>query len=72
MRIDALYLENFKNLNRFAVDFDLASPRQVIVGRNGVGKSNLLEAIASIFQDLDLEVVSCFTRNWNVGPIGLA
>lgn len=55
MRIDALYLEEFKNLKAFEVDFDLDSPRQVIVGRNGVGKSNLLEAIASIFRDLDLE-----------------
>ena len=56
MRIDALYLEEFKKLKRFEVDFDLNSPRQVIVGRNGVGKSNLLEAIAQIFRDLDLEV----------------
>lgn len=56
MRIDALYLEEFKNLKGFLVDFDINSPRQVIVGRNGVGKSNLLEAIARIFRDLDLEV----------------
>lgn len=56
MRIDELHLENFKNLHDFHVDFDLASSRQVIVGRNGVGKSNLLEAIARIFRDLDLEI----------------
>ena len=55
MRIDALHLDAFKNLKGFDVDFDINSPRQVIVGRNGVGKSNLLEAIASIFRDLDLE-----------------
>jgi predicted ATPase len=36
------------------VDFDETSPRQVVVGRNGVGKSNLLEALAWIFRDLDL------------------
>jgi predicted ATPase len=56
MRIDELHLNDFKNLKGFAVDFDLKSSRQVIVGRNGVGKSNLLEAIARIFRDLDLEV----------------
>jgi predicted ATPase len=55
MRIDSLYLGDFKNLQDFAVDFDLNSARQVIVGRNSVGKSNLLEAIARIFRDLDLE-----------------
>lgn len=54
MRIDLLYLDDFKNLRNFEVDFDLKSPRQVIVGRNGVGKSNLLEAIGYIFRDLDL------------------
>lgn len=55
MRIDDLYLEDFKNLRKFTVDFDLKKPKQVIVGRNSVGKSNLLEAIARIFRDLDLE-----------------
>ncbi|MFO0916662.1 MAG: AAA family ATPase [Pirellulales bacterium] len=55
MRIDLLYLDDFKNLKNFEVDFDLKSSRQVIVGRNGVGKSNLLEAIGQIFRDLDLE-----------------
>ena len=58
MRVDRLYLENFKNLKNFRVDFDISSPRQVVVGRNGVGKSNLLEALIWIFRDLDLEVDS--------------
>lgn len=60
MRIDLLQLEDFKNLKAFEVDFDLKSSRQVIVGRNGVGKSNLLEAIAHIFRDLDLEEDTSF------------
>ncbi len=60
MRIDLLKLEDFKNLKNFEVDFDLESSRQVIVGRNGVGKSNLLEAIARIFRDLDLEEDTSF------------
>lgn len=55
MRVDWLYLKNFKNLNDFEVDFDLSSERQVVVGRNSVGKSNVLEALAWIFRDLDLE-----------------
>src|ERR1039457_1882594 len=60
MRIDRLVLANFKNLVEFEVDFDVTSIRQVVVGRNGVGKSNLLEALTWIFRDLDLEEESAF------------
>ena len=38
------------------IDFDEASPMTVLVGRNGTGKSNILEALTIIFRDLDLEV----------------
>jgi len=60
MRIDRLRLTEFKNLIRFEVDFDETSTRQVVVGRNGVGKSNLLEALTWIFRDLDAEEDSHF------------
>jgi predicted ATPase len=60
MRIDRLALPNFRNLVDFDVDFDETSTRQVVVGRNGVGKSNLLEALTWIFRDLDLEEDSEF------------
>ena len=60
MRIDRLVIANFKNLVEFEVDFDVTSIRQVVVGRNGVGKSNLLEALTWIFRDLDLEEESQF------------
>jgi len=60
MRIDRLVLTDFKNLVGFEVDFDETSTRQVVVGRNGVGKSNLLEALTRIFRDLDLEEDSEF------------
>src|SRR4030095_15022429 len=60
MRVDRLFLKNFRNLKDFEVNFDVTSPRQVVVGRNGVGKSNLLEALAQIFRELDLEEESQF------------
>jgi len=60
VKIDWLRLDNFKNLNDFEVDFSLKTERQVVIGRNGVGKSNILEAIAWIFRDLDLEENSDF------------
>jgi predicted ATPase len=60
MRIDRLSLTDFRNLVDFEIDFDETSNRQVIVGRNGVGKSNLIEALTWIFRDLDLEEESKF------------
>jgi predicted ATPase len=60
MRIDRLSLTHFRNLVDFEVDFDETSIRQVVVGRNGVGKSNLLEALTHMFRDLDLEEDSDF------------
>jgi predicted ATPase len=60
VRIDRLSLTHFRNLVDFKVDFDVTSIRQVVVGRNGVGKSNLLEALTRIFRDLDLEEDSDF------------
>src|SRR3984957_14120590 len=60
MRIDQLTLSDFRNLVDFEVDFDETSIRHVVVGRNGDGKSNLLEALTQIFSDLDLEEDSDF------------
>ena len=54
MRLDKLEIGSFKNLRDFAIDFDEQSPTTVLVGRNGTGKSNLLEALTIIFRDLDL------------------
>ena len=54
MRIDELWIEAFKNLRDIRVRFDRESPYTVLVGENGSGKSNLLEALAMIFRNLDL------------------
>ena len=59
MRILALHIDNFKNLQNVDVDFYDGSPIEdsvtsVVLGRNGTGKSNLLEALILIFRDLDL------------------
>lgn len=55
MRLDQLTIKSrFKNLCDFSIDFDEESPTTVVVGRNGTGKSNLLEALTIIFRDLDL------------------
>lgn len=56
MRIDSLAIDDFKNLKNFKIDIDETQLTSVFIGRNGTGKSNLLEAIVIIFRDLDLNV----------------
>lgn len=54
MRIDWLWLQDFKNLRNLEVDFDEDSLYTVLLGQNGTGKSNLIESLVMIFRDLDL------------------
>jgi predicted ATPase len=54
MRLHKIYIEEFKNLRRFEMDFDKESRFCILVGQNGAGKSNLLEAIVLVFRNLDL------------------
>lgn len=60
MKLDKLFISDFKNLQDFSIDFDEESLTTVLVGRNGTGKSNLLEALIIIFRDLDLGVSPAF------------
>jgi predicted ATPase len=54
MRITKLSIKNYKNLQDFSWELNADYPVAVIVGKNGSGKTNLLEAIIHIFQDLQL------------------
>ncbi len=54
MRIRSLHISDFKNLRNFDLTLAPNSPVSVLVGRNGTGKSNILEALTLIFRDLDL------------------
>jgi len=55
MKIDKLHIKSrFKNLKDVLIDFDDDFLMTVIVGSNGSGKSNVLEALVSIFRNLDL------------------
>ena len=55
MRLDWLKLGKFKNLQDFTIDFDERELSTVLIGENGTGKSNVIEAIVQIFRDLDLD-----------------
>ncbi len=60
MRLDKLTIgsvkdsrtHQFKNLKNVAIDFDQDHWVTVVIGWNGTGKSNVLEALAIIFRDL--------------------
>lgn len=54
MRLDKVYIDGFKNLNDVTIDFDESKLTAVIIGQNGAGKSNLIEAITTIFRWVDL------------------
>lgn len=55
MKIDYVFIRShFKNLKNVRVDFDEHHLMTVVVGSNGSGKSNVLEALVSIFRNLDL------------------
>lgn len=52
MRLKKLYVENYKNLKDFTLDFESGNGLSILIGNNGSGKSNLLEIISGIFHDL--------------------
>lgn len=53
MRIDRVYIDGFRNLKHVEADFDEGCLTTVIIGQNGAGKSNLIEAITEIFRHVD-------------------
>lgn len=60
MRIDNVYIEEFKNLRNFSINIDENEWHTVLLGQNAAGKSNFLEALVIIFRDLDLEQQTSF------------
>lgn len=62
MKIDYLHIRSkFKNLCDVKIEFDENNLMTVIVGSNGSGKSNVLEALVSIFRNLDLGEAAPFS-----------
>ncbi|EGR7965729.1 AAA family ATPase [Vibrio vulnificus] len=54
MKLDKLWISEFKNLKDIEIDFDQNELVTVVIGWNGAGKSNVIEALVIIFRDLDL------------------
>ena len=51
-RLQYLKIENYKNIKRIEFDFSNKDGITVLIGNNGCGKSNILEALSSIFAGL--------------------
>lgn len=51
MKLKKLHIKNFKNLKDITIDFESGNGLTMLIGNNGSGKSNVLEAISGIFHD---------------------
>lgn len=54
MRLSRARIDGFRNLNAFEIEFDRQRLTTVIIGENGCGKSNLIEALVEVFRAADL------------------
>ena len=66
MKIRRLYIKEYKNIKDLELTFS-SSLISLLIGKNGVGKSNLIEILALIFRGLDLskteEALIAWPRN---------
>lgn len=53
MKVKRLYIKEYKNIKDLELTFS-SSLISLLIGKNGVGKSNLIEILALIFRGLDL------------------
>ncbi len=61
MKLDKLWISEFKNLKNIEIDFDEEQLVTVVIGWNGAGKSNVIEALVIIFRELDLHKSPTFS-----------
>lgn len=52
VKLKSLYIQKYKNLAPITINFESGNGLTMLVGNNGSGKSNVLEAISGIFHDL--------------------
>ncbi len=51
MQLKKLWIQEYKNLKNFSLDFEKGNQLSILIGNNGSGKSNVLEAISGIFAE---------------------
>lgn len=75
MRLDKISIDGFKNLRCLELDFDERHLTTVLIGQNGAGKSNLIEAITQVFRWVDLrrnEPRFRYRVTYRIQPLGSA
>lgn len=66
MRLLRVWIDGYRNLKDVTVDFDKDSLTTVVIGENGSGKSNLIEAIVEVFRAWDLGVQQDIKFNYMI------
>ena len=51
MQLKSLRIKDYKNLKNFSLNFQKGNGLSILIGNNGSGKSNVIEAISGIFAD---------------------
>ena len=71
MQLKSLWIKNYKNLKDFSLDFEKGNGLSILIGNNGSGKSNVLEAISGIFSEwyrkstykFDTDYICSYSKN---------
>lgn len=66
MQLKKIWIKDFKNLQDFTLDFENGNNLSILIGNNGSGKSNVLEAISGIFAEWNGKSSSRFTSDYKI------
>ena len=74
VKLKSLYIQNYKNLAPITINFESGNGLTMLVGNNGTGKSNVLEAISGIFHDIfkekaDRKIACDYTLEYTLDEI---
>ena len=66
MQLKSLWIKDYKNLKDFSLDFEKGNGLSILIGNNGSGKSNVLEAISGIFADWHNASLGLFDTDYRI------
>lgn len=69
MRIRSIWISKYKNIKNLRLKFNEDHLITLLIGQNGLGKSNLIEILALVFRDLDLIGKKEEFESWAYDPL---
>lgn len=66
MQFKKIWIKDYKNLKDFSLDFEEGNNLSILIGNNGSGKSNVLEAISGIFTEWYGKSSSIFNTDYRI------